>query len=106
VMIEIINSGTGRNSATTDKFPKNVLPRTFDYGAKMMISHKDMTLFLAEAERYGVPTWLAPVIKQVISFAITQGGPEKDISTLVQHYEKWCGIEISGAASRRSRLEG
>ncbi len=103
-MVEVINTGTGRNSATTHKFPKNILPRTFDYGAKMMISYKDISLFLEEAEHFGVPTWMAPVIKQVIGFAITQDGDENDVSTLVKHYEKWCGIEIIGAAARKSVL--
>lgn len=100
-MVEVINAGTGRNSATTHKFPNNILPRTFDYGAKLMISHKDMTLCLEEAERFGVPMWLAPVIKQVIAFGITQDGDNVDVTTLVKHYEKWCGIEIAGAAARR-----
>ena len=28
VMIDVINAGSGRNSATQDKFPRSVLPRT------------------------------------------------------------------------------
>ena len=98
-MVAVINTGTGRNSATTDKFPNNILPRTFDYGAKLMISFKDISLCLDEAERLGVPMWLAPVVKQVIGFAITQDGEGNDVTTLVKHYEKWCGIEITGAAA-------
>lgn len=100
-MVAVINTGTGRNSATTDKFPNNILPRTFDYGAKLMISFKDISLCLDEAERLGVPLWLAPVVKQVIGFAIAQDGDGNDVTTLVKHYEKWCGIEIAGAAARR-----
>lgn len=104
-MVAVINTGTGRNSATTDKFPNNILTRTFDYGAKMMISFKDISLFLDEAERLGVPMWLAPVVKQVIGFAIAQDGDGNDVTTLVKHYEKWCGIEIAGAAARK-RMSG
>ncbi len=99
-MVAVINTGTGRNSATTDKFPKNVLPRTFDYGAKLAISNKDISLCLEEAGRLGVPLWLAPVIKQIIGFAITQDGDQNDITTLIKHYEKWSGVEVAGAASR------
>ena len=99
-MVDVINTGTGRNSATTHKFPKNILPRSFDYGAKMRISFKDISLFLEEADRLGVPTWLAPVIKQVIGYAISQDGENVDVSTLVKHYEKWCGIEIKGKRVR------
>ena len=101
-MVAVINTGTGRNSATTDKFPNNILPRTFDYGAKMMISFKDISLFLDEAQRLGVPLWLAPVVKQVIGFAIAQDGDGNDVTTLVKHYEKQCGIEIAGAAARKN----
>jgi 3-hydroxyisobutyrate dehydrogenase-like beta-hydroxyacid dehydrogenase len=32
VLIDIINASSGRNSATQDKFPRAVLPRTFDFG--------------------------------------------------------------------------
>ena len=31
-MIEVLNSGTGANSATRDKWPRAVLPRSFDFG--------------------------------------------------------------------------
>lgn len=100
-MVAIVNAGTGRNSATTHKFPNNILPRTFDYGAKLMISFKDISLCLDEAERLGVPMWIAPVVKQVIAYAVAQDGGGNDVTTLVKHYEKWSGIEIAGAAARR-----
>ena len=32
IMLDVINAGSGRNTATEDKFPKRVLPRTFDLG--------------------------------------------------------------------------
>ena len=32
-IIEVINAGTGRNSATADKIPRFVIPRTFAVGA-------------------------------------------------------------------------
>jgi 3-hydroxyisobutyrate dehydrogenase-like beta-hydroxyacid dehydrogenase len=35
VLIDTINSSTGRNSATMDKFPASVLTRSFDYGGKL-----------------------------------------------------------------------
>ena len=31
-MIDVFNAGSGANTATRDKFPRAVLPRTFDYG--------------------------------------------------------------------------
>jgi 3-hydroxyisobutyrate dehydrogenase-like beta-hydroxyacid dehydrogenase len=32
VLLDIINAGSGRNSATQDKFPRSILPGTFDFG--------------------------------------------------------------------------
>ena len=32
VMIDVINAGSGLNTASRDKFPRSVLPRTFDFG--------------------------------------------------------------------------
>ena len=32
IMIDVINAGSGHNTATTDKFPRCVLPRKFDFG--------------------------------------------------------------------------
>ena len=34
-MVDVINAGSGQNTATTQKFPQSVLPGTFDYGFGM-----------------------------------------------------------------------
>ena len=38
VLIDIINAGSGRNSATQDKFPRSILPGTFDFGFATALS--------------------------------------------------------------------
>ncbi|HEX3984415.1 MAG TPA: NAD(P)-dependent oxidoreductase, partial [Acidisoma sp.] len=50
VMIDVINVSSGRNSAIQDKFPKSVLPGTFDFGFMTGLSYKDVRLCLDEAE--------------------------------------------------------
>src|SRR5262249_41448574 len=55
VMVDVINSGSGRNTATEAKFPRNVIPRTFDLGFTNGLMMKDVKLCLAEAEALGVP---------------------------------------------------
>jgi 3-hydroxyisobutyrate dehydrogenase-like beta-hydroxyacid dehydrogenase len=50
-MIDVINASTGRNSATVDKFPRAILPRTFDYGGPMEIGGKDLQLYLQHGSR-------------------------------------------------------
>src|SRR5262249_14010945 len=48
VMVDVINSGSGRNT------PRSVLPRTFDYGFATGLMYKDVKLCLEEAEALGV----------------------------------------------------
>ena len=54
-LLDVFNSSSGRNTASADKFPKHVLPRTFGAGFRLELMHKDVQLCLAEAERQGVP---------------------------------------------------
>ena len=49
LMCDVINAGSGMNTSTTQKFPRSILPGTFDYGFGMALMVKDVRLFLAEA---------------------------------------------------------
>jgi 3-hydroxyisobutyrate dehydrogenase-like beta-hydroxyacid dehydrogenase len=94
VMIEVINAGSGRNSATQDKFPKSILPGTFDFGFATGLLYKDLRLCLEEAEALGVQMWVAQAVRQLWHMAYTQIGPDKDFTTLAQVVERWAGVEV------------
>ena len=94
MMVDVINASTGRNSATTDKIPKSVLPGTFDYGATTRTMHKDVTMGLIEAEELEVPMWVARNTRQVWEFAMTQGGADLDFTSLIQYYERWTNVVV------------
>lgn len=100
LMVEVINASTGRNSATTDKIPKAILPRTFDYGASIRTIHKDVSLGLKEAEALQVPMWMGQAMRQLWEFAITQGGADLDFTSLIRYMEAWAGAEVRGRAAR------
>ncbi len=65
VLLDIINAGSGRNSATQDKFPRSVLPRTFDFGFATGLSYKDVRLCIDEAESLGVPMVVGAAVARV-----------------------------------------
>src|SRR5258708_35868451 len=44
VMIDVINAGSGMNTASRDKFPRAILPRTFDFGFATGLMVKDVRL--------------------------------------------------------------
>jgi 3-hydroxyisobutyrate dehydrogenase-like beta-hydroxyacid dehydrogenase len=42
VMIDVINAGSGRTTASDGKFPQAILPRTFNYGFATALMLKDV----------------------------------------------------------------
>lgn len=93
-MLRVINSSSGRNGATEDKFPKSILPRTFDWGFKTDLIYKDMKLCLEEGERLGVPMWVGNAVRQLWAYVISQGGGPRDYTTIIQYIEAWAGVEV------------
>jgi 3-hydroxyisobutyrate dehydrogenase-like beta-hydroxyacid dehydrogenase len=98
VMLDVINAGSGRNTASLDKFPKAILPRTFDFGFTNALMYKDVKLCLEEASALGVPMWVASAVRQMWFLAATQIGPEADFTTIVQCIEKWAGVEVKASS--------
>lgn len=94
VMTKAINAGSGRNSATLEKFPKAVLTRSFDFGAEMHILMKDIDLAIEQGERLGIPMWVCQAARLVFKQAIFSSGESPDITTLVRHIESAAQFEM------------
>ena len=99
LMIEVLNAGTGRNSATDSKWPNEILPRRFKGGFAMGLMVKDLKLALETAEELHVPMWVHQAVKQLWLYAEGRGGPDQDITELVKHLEAWNGITVAGRKS-------
>ncbi len=95
-LVAMINVSTGRNSATLDKFPKAILPRTFDYGGPLAIGVKDLALYLDEAAAEGLPAWTIANVAQLWRFAVDRLGPDGDLTTLIHVFEQWAGVTVGG----------
>lgn len=96
VMVDIINVSSGRNSATQDKFPRAILPGTFDFGFATGLSYKDVRLCIDEAEALGVPMVAGAVIRQMLAVTNAKFGPESDFTCIAKVIEEWAGVEIRG----------
>jgi 3-hydroxyisobutyrate dehydrogenase-like beta-hydroxyacid dehydrogenase len=96
IMLEVINTGSGRNSATQDKFPRSVLPRTFDFGFATGLMYKDVRLCMEEAEHLGVQMWVAPAVRQMWLQACAEIGPDSDFSAIVKCVERLAEVEVRG----------
>jgi 3-hydroxyisobutyrate dehydrogenase-like beta-hydroxyacid dehydrogenase len=96
VLIDIINAGSGRNSATQDKFPRAVLTRTFDFGFATGLSYKDVRLCLEEAEALGVPMVAGAAVRQMLAITQAKFGFDSDFTSIAKVVEEWAGVEIKG----------
>jgi len=95
-VIDVINAGSGRNSASQDKFPRCVLPRTFDFGFAIGLLNKDVRLCMEEAEALGVPMVVGSAVRQMLSIATASEGADADMTDLVKTVEKWAGVQVGG----------
>jgi 3-hydroxyisobutyrate dehydrogenase-like beta-hydroxyacid dehydrogenase len=93
-LIDIINAGSGRNSATQDKFPRAILTRTFDFGFATGLSYKDVRLCLDEAESLGVPMIAGAAVRQMLAITNAKFGPDSDFTSIAKVVEEWAGVEI------------
>jgi 3-hydroxyisobutyrate dehydrogenase-like beta-hydroxyacid dehydrogenase len=93
-MLEVINAGTGRNTATEDKFTKAILPGTFDLGFAAGLMLKDVKLFLAERESLGVPTDVIEAVVRLFQAACDECGAGADISAVILPVEKRAGVKV------------
>ncbi len=94
IMLDVINSGTGRNTATEHKFPKIILPRTFDLGFTNGLMIKDVKLCLSEAANLGVPMQVAEAVIRLLQQACDEIGADADLTTIVQPLEHRTGVEV------------
>ena len=95
-MIDVLNASSGVNSATKDKFPRAVLPRTFDFGFATGLSMKDVRLCLEEAERQGVPAMVGSAARTLLEITQARFGSEADFTNIARVVEEWAGVEIRG----------
>jgi 3-hydroxyisobutyrate dehydrogenase-like beta-hydroxyacid dehydrogenase len=96
MIIDVINSGSGRNTATQDKIPRCVIPRTFDFGFAIGLLNKDIRLCLQEADALGVPMVVGSAVRQLLAIATGSLGPDADMTELVKPVEEWAGVRVGG----------
>ena len=94
LMIDVINAGTGRNTATETKFPISILTRRFAYGFTTCLMHKDVQLYLEEAEALGVPLALSKAVTAAWRSAESELGPDSDYTEIIKCLESRAGVVV------------
>jgi 3-hydroxyisobutyrate dehydrogenase-like beta-hydroxyacid dehydrogenase len=104
VMIDVLNAGSGGTHASRDKFPRAVLPRTFDYGFATGLMVKDIRLYLQEAEALGTPTPIAQAITTLWESVLEQQGATSDFTSVVKPFEAQAGVIVDGRSTKAPPL--
>ena len=95
-MLEVFNAGSGANTATRDKFPRAVLPRTFDYGFAAALMAKDLGLCVAEADALGLTLPLSAAVAQLWASTAATLGPDADFTAVIRPIEDAAGVTVEG----------
>src|SRR5690242_12224352 len=94
VMIDVINAGSGRTTASDGKFPQAVLPRTFDYGFATALMLKDVRLCVEEARNLDVPDDVMRTVLERWEATNSEFGGDSDFTSIVKMIEKRAGVTV------------
>ena len=95
VMLEVINASTGRNTASEDKFPRQVLTGRYAAGFTAGLLTKDLGLCAAAAEALGVPMPVAETVHARWQRAVAELGADADMTRIVALIEGDAGVRIA-----------
>jgi 3-hydroxyisobutyrate dehydrogenase-like beta-hydroxyacid dehydrogenase len=94
VMIDVINAGSGATNASRDKFPRSILPRTFDYGFSTGLMVKDVQLYIEEAKALGVSMEVAEAVARLWENVNRELGPDSDFTAAIKPIEQVAGVVV------------
>ena len=79
--LDVLNVSTGRNTATSDKFPNRILTGTFDAGFRMALMEKDVALYLGHVRETGTAREIGEVAAGYYARALA-AHPEGDFTEI------------------------
>jgi len=87
VMVDIINASTGRSNSSEDKFPKFILPRTFNSGFYLGLMAKDLRFAVDLAESENTPNGFINLLSSIYDKAEADLGFDADNTELFKYLE-------------------
>ena len=91
--LSIINSGSGLNAATKDKWPRFLLPRDFNCGFSTGLMYKDLTMGSDLARELGATFFIMNHVRQVYGLGVSKFGANSDQTQLLELIEEWAGVD-------------
>ncbi|MCZ6605694.1 MAG: NAD(P)-dependent oxidoreductase [Alphaproteobacteria bacterium] len=83
-MLDVLNVSTGRNTATSDKFPKRVVTGSFDAGFRTSLMAKDLVLYFESVVDTRAPDKIGRVVHDLWQ-KVDESLPGSDFTQIYQH---------------------
>lgn len=96
-MIDVFNQSSGRNTATTYKYPEHIIPGEFDMEYEMELVEKDMQLLMDVSRDTGVPFMIGGSIRQMIAYIRAELGRDADYTEIYKYFDKIAGDGVTTA---------
>jgi 3-hydroxyisobutyrate dehydrogenase-like beta-hydroxyacid dehydrogenase len=97
VMIDVLNASSGQNTATSDKYPRSILNRTFNYGFRTDLILKDIRLLKAFADQMGSKLRVGDAVIKTWALAEPEFS-KADYTNLVKVLEREAGVTVGKKA--------
>jgi len=94
LMLDVINAGSGRTTASSCKFPNNILPRTFEAGFATALMLKDVRLCAEEARSLDAPNHVMSAVLDQWELTNTEFGGDSDFTAIVKMIERRAGVFV------------
>ena len=94
VMIDVINAGSGRTTASDGKFPQAILPRTFNYGFATALMLNDVRLCVEQAKSLDVPNSVMSAVLDQWETTNKEFGGDSDFTAIVKMIEQRAGVIV------------
>ncbi len=95
-MLAVVNVSTGRNTATSDKFPNRIVTGTYDAGFATALLAKDLGLYVERARAAGAPATIGETVAELWR-AAAEAMPASDITRI---YDLVRGDAAAGSETR------
>ncbi len=89
--IEVVNASNGRSYSTEVKFPRYILPRSFDDGFALGLMSKDVKIALETAAEMELPMVVGSTVSQVWQSAIANGHSAENHTAIYAFVENLLG---------------
>lgn len=86
-LVGIFSASSGRNSATEDKIPNQVLTGEYNTGFPLALTEKDIRLYTELTEELGTPSLLGNVTRSLIGYARSMEGGDGDMTRVYDFLE-------------------